>query len=216
MLRTFLMILVLIFTLAGCGKEENTENTNNGTQIQRTATEENRTIENKVETVVEKPKEVKEEKPKEEIEIGKFTTKIYTKDSERQNNLQITCSTLNGTTVEPGKTFSFTGTVGKATSAKGYQEADIFDSNGNKKKGLGGGNCQVSSTLYNAVLETPNLEVVERHEHSNKVPYVKQGKDAAVAYGSVDFKFKNNNDYTIKITAEATKNNVTITIFKMV
>ena len=116
-----------------------------------------------------------------EKEISKFSTKIYTKDSSRQNNLSITCSALNGHIVKAHETFSFTQTIGPSTSSKGYQEADIFDSNGNKKKGFGGGNCQVSSTLYNAVLNTSGLTVVERHEHSNKVPYVSTGKDAAVA-----------------------------------
>ena len=84
---------------------------------------------------------------------------------------------------------------------------------GKKKKGLGGGNCQVSSTLYNAVLKVPNLKVTERHEHSNSVPYVQKGKDAAVASGSYDFKFVNNTGNKIKITASCDKNNVYIKIF---
>lgn len=71
-----------------------------------------------------------------------------------------------------GETFSFCNTVGKATPEAGYQKADIFDANGNVTKGYGGGNCQISSTLYNAVLALPNLSVVERHEHSKKVYYV--------------------------------------------
>ena len=74
-----------------------------------------------------------------------------------------------------------------------------------KQKGFGGGNCQVSSTLYNAVLEVPSLEVTERHEHSNDVPY-------AVAYGSYDFKFVNNTGNDIKIKASTDNSNVTITI----
>lgn len=152
--------------------------------------------------------------PKEE-EISKFSTKIYTKDSSRQNNLSITCSTLNGHIVKAHETFSFTQTIGPSTSAKGYQEADIFDSNGNKKKGFGGGNCQVSSTLYNAVLNTSNLTVIERHEHSNKVPYVPEGKDAAVAYGSVDFKFRNDNDFDIKINSSTDGNYVYISLLKI-
>lgn len=86
---------------------------------------------------------------------------------------------------------------------------------GNKKKGLGGGNCQVSTTLYNAVLKVKNLTITERHEHSNKVPYIANGKDAAVAYGGYDFKFKNNTGYDIKIKAEATKNNVSISLLKI-
>ena len=75
-----------------------------------------------------------------------------------------------------------------------------------KQKDFGGGNCQVSSTLYNAVLEVPSLKVTERHEHSNDVPYVKDGKDAAVAYGSYDFKFRNNSNNSIKILASTDGN----------
>lgn len=144
-----------------------------------------------------------------EEELATYSTKIYSKDSARQNNISITCKTLNGKIVKNGETFSFCNTVGQATTAKGYQEADIYDREGNKKKGLGGGNCQISSTLYNAVLVVPNLVVTERHEHSNSVPYVQKGKDAAVAYGSYDFKFRNNTGNDIKIVAEATADKVT-------
>ena len=155
-----------------------------------------------------------EEKKVSEKEIASFSTKIYTKDSERQNNIKITCSSLNNADVIPGETFSFTSTVGKATSSKGYQEADIF-TNGQKTKGLGGGNCQVSTTLYNAVLKVKGLSVTERHEHSNDVPYIQEGKDAAVAYGSYDFKFVNNLDYTVRIKATATDNNITIKLMQL-
>ncbi len=155
-----------------------------------------------------------ETQKKEEI-LSSFSTKIYNKDSARQNNVSITCSNLNNTIVKNNTTFSFCSTLGPATSAKGYQEADIFDKDGNKKKGLGGGNCQVSTTLYNAVLKVSNLDVTERHEHSNKVPYISQGKDAAVAYGSYDFKFKNNTGFDIKITASSTKNNISIALYKI-
>lgn len=152
--------------------------------------------------------------PKKDELISSFSTKIYTKESERQNNISITCSKLNGTVVKNGSTFSFCNTIGPATSAKGYQEADIFDNDGNKKKGLGGGNCQVSTTLYNAVLKVSGLSVIERHEHSNKVPYIKAGKDAAVAYGSYDLKFRNNTGNDIRIEASATANNVSINLYK--
>ena len=150
-----------------------------------------------------------------ETQIATFTTKIYTKEKARQNNMQITASRLNGKIVKNGSTFSFCNTLGPSSSKNGYQEADIFDNDGNKKKGLGGGNCQISSTLYNAVLSTPGLKVVERHEHSNKVSYVKKGKDAAVAYGSYDFKFCNESGNDIKITFNVTSDNVTTTIYKM-
>lgn len=146
-----------------------------------------------------------------EKEIAQFSTKIYNKDSKRQNNITITCKTLSTKKIAPGETFSFCDTVGKATSAKGYQEADIYV-NGEKKQGLGGGNCQVSTTLYNAVLKVPEFEIVERHQHSGKVPYIQSGKDAAVAYGAYDFKFKNNTENTVKIVMENTANNITAKI----
>ena len=77
-----------------------------------------------------------EPSPPTETMLSTFSTKIYTKESARQNNINITCSSLNNTIVKAGETFSFCGTVGQATTAKGYQKADIFDKTGNKKKGL--------------------------------------------------------------------------------
>lgn len=162
-------------------KEDNTSNTNNSKN--------NESVENITSNITN----YKEE------ELSEFTTTIYSNDAARQNNINITCNTLNGFIVKNGETFSFCNTVGQATSAKGYMEADIFDHDGHKKKGYGGGNCQVSSTLYNAILAVPTLTVTERHEHSNKVPYVAKGKDAAVAYGSYDLKFVNNSGNDIKI-----------------
>ena len=84
-----------------------------------------------------------------------------------------------------------------------------------RKKAFGGGNCQVSSTLYNAVLATPNLAVTERHEHSNNVPYVPKGKDAAIAYGSYDFKFTNNTGNDIKINCSTDGKSLTTTIIAL-
>lgn len=147
-----------------------------------------------------------------EEQIATFSTKIYNSDPARQNNISITCNTLNGTVVKNGDTFSFCNTVGQASNSKGYQEADIFDKYGNKKKGLGGGNCQISSTLYNAVLSVPSLVVTERHAHSNYVPYIAKGKDAAVAYGSYDLKFRNDSGNDIKILASTDGANVTTTL----
>lgn len=189
-------------------KKENTaqQNTNNTTTITRTSESQNLNTTNTNTTNTTSNTEV---------EISSFSTKIYTKDDSRQNNLSITCSTLNGKIVKSGETFSFTKTIGPSTSSKGYEEADIFDSNGNKKKGYGGGNCQVSSTLYNAVLNTSGLSVIERHEHSNKVPYVPKDKDAAVAYGSVDFKFRNDNNFDIKINCSTDGNYVYVTLYRI-
>lgn len=109
--------------------EENTNNTDND----NTANNENETENNNT----EENKEKENTKPQyKEEQLSTFSTKIYSKDSERQNNISITCNTLNDTIVKNGETFSFCNTVGKATSSKGYEKADVFDHNGNKTKGL--------------------------------------------------------------------------------
>ena len=172
--------------------ENNTDNSNSENTTDQNTTQDSNTTNNTT--------EIRSGITKEQT-ISSFSTKIYTKDSSRQNNIKITCNTLNGTIVNAGETFSFCQTVGKATTSKGYEKADIYDHNGKKKEGLGGGNCQVSSTLYNAVLAVPSLVVTERHEHSNNVPYVAKGKDAAVAYGSYDLKFRNDLSNSVKILA---------------
>ena len=77
------------------------------------------------------------------------------------------------------------------------------------------GNCQISSTLYNAVLAVPSLVVTERHAHSNYVPYIAKGKDAAVAYGSYDFKFRNNSGHDVKILASTNGTNITTTLIAL-
>ena len=151
-----------------------------------------------------------------EVELSSFSTEILTSDPNRNNNIHLTCNTLNGHTVKPGETFSFTELVGKSTSDKGYKEANVINSEGDTIKGLGGGNCQVSSTLYNAVAQIPELEVIERHNHGAEVHYVPIGKDAAVAYGSMDFKFKNNLDSSIKLYASTDDKNIIISISKVV
>ena len=164
---------------------------------------------------ISQPTEEVAPKPPPEETISSFNTTILDKSSGRQTNIELTCSSLNGTIVKPGETFSFCDTVGKATPEKGYQEAKIFNSEGNVTMGYGGGNCQVSSTLYNALLNDNNFEIVERHPHAHKVDYVESGKDASVACGSVDFKFKNNNAFDIRIDASTDGNFVYISIVKI-
>ena len=129
-----------------------TENLINEISNNTANNEENQTQKNEEKKPEEEPKK---DEQKKETEIASFTTKIYTKDSGRQKNLTLACSTLNNTTVENGKTFSFSKTVGRATSGKGYKKADVFR-NGDVVEALGGGLCQVSTTLYNAVLKIPS------------------------------------------------------------
>lgn len=217
-----LFILICIGVFFFITRKDNNKNnnvTNNYTSSKVSSntnsnSQENNTR-NDTKNTIEITKNSTDDKIKKEEEISSFSTKIYSNDASRQNNVYITCSTLNETTIANGSTFSFCNTIGPSTKEKGYQEADIFDKDGNKKKGLGGGNCQVSTTLYNAVLKIPSLSIVERHEHSNKVPYIANGKDAAVAYGSYDLKFKNNTGYDIKIKASATSSAITIALIRL-
>lgn len=193
-------------------EDSNSSNQNNQTANSNGTTQNTQSENSQVKInpqVVEQPSQPVEE------QISTFSTKIYSTDSARQNNINITCGTLNGTIVKNGASFSFCNTVGQATTSKGYQKADIFDKNGNKKKGLGGGNCQISTTLYNAVLAVPSLVVTERHQHSNYVPYIQKGKDAAVAYGSYDFKFTNSSGNDIKIMASSDGKNVTVSLIAL-
>ena len=188
----------------------NTNNTNNSNKI-NTNTMQNQINTN---TNTNTSNNIEPVQTKTETQIASFTTKIYGNDPARQNNMQITCNILNNVEIQPGETFSFCNTVGKATAEKGYQEADIFV-DGQKKKGFGGGNCQISTTIYNAVAQIPELEVIERHNHSRDVKYIEKGKDAAVAYGSYDFKFKNNTDGVIRIVMEKTEKTITAKLIKI-
>lgn len=142
---------------------------------------------------------------------GEFYTNITDKTPERLNNIELGVNKLNGIKVKPGETFSFNETIGPRTPEKGYKEAIIFDGHGNKIDGYGGGICQISSTLYNAVLNA-GLEVTERHEHSHDVPYIEKGKDATVSYGSEDFKFKNNTNSPLTINSTTENDTLYITI----
>lgn len=196
------IILFLLIILAGCSsKKTNSINTNSYYESESLSLNQ---------TLSTPPQEEHLEET-----IGSFSTNILDKSSGRQTNIELTCSILNGTIVKEGETFSFCDTVGKATPERGYQEAKIFDSNGEVTMGYGGGNCQVSSTLYNVVLQNSIFEVVERHPHAQTVEYVEKDKDAAVACGSVDFKFKNNANYDIRIDASTDGNQVVVSIIKI-
>ena len=110
----------------------------------------------------------------------------------------------------PGESFSYNGKLGNTTKEKGYKEGGAYVG-GKVVQAYGGGICQVSTTLYNAVLYA-NLEIVERHNHSYAVNYVPAGRDATVAYGGKDFKFKNNRSYPVKIVANAKNGVVSVSI----
>ena len=126
--------------------------------------------------------------------ISAFTTNT-TSDSNRNNNISLACQTINGTVLLPGETFSFNTTVGERTYANGYREAGAI-AGGELVKEIGGGICQVSSTLFNAVARA-NLEIVYRSPHAWPSTYVNIGEDATVNWPNLDFKFKNDSDAPI-------------------
>lgn len=150
-----------------------------------------------------------------ETELYSYTTPIKDDRKNRLTNIKITCSRINNTIVKSGKEFSFCDTVGQPSSADGYKPADAFGSDGKVIQAIGGGNCQVSTTIYNAALGAKGLKITERHEHDRDVAYVKDGKDATVAYDYLDLKFKNTNDFDIKLYAFISDNNVCVKIFKV-
>ena len=167
-------------------------------------------VNNKVENIL-----TNSSQPPKEEEIASYSTKLSGSTENRLTNIRITCKKLNGITVNNNDTFSFCKSTGPSTAEEGYKEATVF-LNGKKVQALGGGNCQISSTLYNAVLTVPDFKVVERHEHGRDVSYVPDGKDAAVSYGSIDFKFKNNTGNNIKLYFSTDDVTLSVRIVKLV
>lgn len=129
--------------------------------------------------------------------LSTFSTKYDASNAPRTTNLKLAMNKLNGVVVSPGETFSYNKTLGKRTAEAGYREAGGF-AGGRVVQTLAGGICQISSTLYDAVVYA-NLEIVERHNHMFLAGYVGAGKDATVVYGAYDFKFKNTRKYPIML-----------------
>lgn len=227
----FLLFLMLII-LSGCNKSEKTNNIiivnklssglNNSSinnlknNIQNDSSSNNITnnaTNNPTNNSVTNNNATTTQPPIEPVEktLFEFSTTIKSKSSNRLNNIKITCSKLNGKTIANGEEFSFCKSTGKSTEDDGYKKADVIVGD-DVIKALGGGNCQVSSTLYNAVLGIPNITVTERHPHGKKVDYVPEGKDAAIAHGNKDLKFVNNTGNSIKIYANADNGHVNIKI----
>ncbi|SDP96934.1 VanW like protein [Litchfieldia salsa] len=133
----------------------------------------------------------------EEVILGSYSTRFNPSVKGRTTNIALSAREIDQIVLGPGDRFYFNLIVGDSTPDKGYQLATVIE---NKQfvTGYGGGICQTSSTLYNAV-EKAGLEIIELHHHSKDVGYVPKGKDATIAYGFKDFKFVNNKDYPIAI-----------------
>lgn len=143
--------------------------------------------------------------------LSSFRTSFTSSNSNRSTNIRLCSERINGTVLMPGETFSFNQVVGKRTPEAGFKPATAY-SGGKVVQEYGGGICQVSSTLYNAVLYA-NLEITERTNHGYKPSYVDPGLDATVSWGGPDFKFTNNRDYPIRIVCDTSNKILNIYIY---
>ena len=136
--------------------------------------------------------------------ITQAVTNATSSSGNRLTNLRLACEAINGYCVNPGETFSYNEVVGQRTEKQGYKLATVYQS-GEIAEDIGGGVCQVSTTLWNAAMKA-DCEIVERHEHSRPVAYVDRGKDATVNWGTQDMKFKNTSDSPMYIVAYVSSN----------
>lgn len=143
--------------------------------------------------------------------IGSYKTTFSSHVEGRNENIRVAAEYMNNTLLMPGEVFSYNEKTKLKTAKNGYKNATVIV-NGEIEEGLGGGVCQVSSTLYNSVLYA-GLEVVQRRPHSIPSNYVAYGRDAAVSDNSIDFKFKNNYDFPIFIKTYTGSSSVTVTIY---
>ncbi len=143
-------------------------------------------------------------------ELSSFSTMFNPSNINRTQNLRLSCSRVDGIVIMPGKIFSMNKALGPRTLENGYREAKVILNN-EYIDGVGGGVCQITSTIYNAVLKC-RLKVVERTPHSLPSIYVGPGQDATIAEDYIDFKFKNNRKYPIALSAEVAESKVYIHI----
>ncbi|KHF39901.1 VanW family protein [Halalkalibacter okhensis] len=131
--------------------------------------------------------------------IGQYVTYFNSRNKQRSHNFKLATEAINNQVVFPGETFSFNQIVGKRTKERGYLPAPVIV-RGELSEGIGGGICQVSSTLYNAV-DRAGLAIVQRYSHSRRVPYVPRGRDATVSWYGPDFVFRNELNQPILLQA---------------
>lgn len=142
--------------------------------------------------------------------LGTYSSDFSSSSNDRAFNIQLACSKIHGYVLAPGEEFSYNDVVGPRTAAAGFRMANVYVGN-TVQPGIGGGICQVSSTMFNAAV-LADLEITERLNHTLPVSYVPMGRDATVSYGSIDFKFKNTYPTPIEISAECEGRKNVITI----
>jgi vancomycin resistance protein YoaR len=145
------------------------------------------------------------------IRIGRYITSFNPRNKKRSTNIKLAVEAINNHVVFPGETFSFNAVVGKRTKEKGYEKAKVIV-RGEYAEDIGGGICQVSSTLFNAV-DSAGLKIVQRFSHSRHVPYIPPGRDATVSWYGPDFEFKNMYNQPILIQARTLGNLLVIKLY---
>ena len=222
---SILLLMILPFLISGCGNKnsENMGSVKNNIDYTRTS------ITKDSKENVDNPTNQKNnsnnnntnnsdnstEQNNKESELSSFSTPLKSGVQNRITNIKLTCNKINEKVIKQGETFSFNQIVGPCTAEEGYKKAEIYV---NKKIqfALGGGNCQVSTTLYNAALAVPGIDITERHEHNGRpVDYIEDGKDATVSYNTLDLKFVNNTDSDIKLYTWCDDVNVCAKICKL-
>jgi len=161
-------------------------------------------VEPKITTAVAKGMGIKER-------LSTYTTTYAASNKPRVNNIHTLADAIDGALIPPGGTFSFNGTVGPRTAAKGYQEAPAIV-NGELVPQLGGGICQVGTTVFNSVFES-GLAVVERKNHSLYISHYPKGRDATVSWGGPDFKFKNDTKTWVLLATGYSNSSLTISLY---
>ncbi|MCI9355403.1 MAG: hypothetical protein HFE58_11530 [Firmicutes bacterium] len=163
------------------------------------------------EITITEPKVTKADNEKVTDLIGTYSTTYSANAAGRNENLRVGCANIDGTVIAPGEVFSMNVGLGPQTYANGYKDAGVYV-NGKVEQGVAGGVCQVTSTLYNAVI-LAELEVVERYPHSMTVGYVPLGRDAAVAGDYKDLKFRNDTEYPVYLEAYARDGKVVCNLY---
>lgn len=216
-----LIVLAMIFSIfSACSnvfKEEETTQSTTVSTTRYTTTEMQTTTENTKTTFKEVYTQAvysglkKDPSGSYPHKIAEYSTYFNTGDTSRSSNIKNAAGKINNIAVPNGAVFSFNQTVGKRTVTAGYDEAHVIR-DGELVDGLGGGVCQVSSTIFEAVLRA-NIKIVERSNHSLKVGYVPLGGDATVSFGSQDFKFKNNTGSDIRLSMIVNSGKITCQVW---
>ncbi|MGP7818651.1 VanW family protein [Niallia sp. 01092] len=144
-------------------------------------------------------------------QIGQYVTYFNSNNKSRSHNISLAAKAIDNHVVFPNETFSFNQVVGMRTPDKGYMRAPIIV-RGEFSEGVGGGICQVSSTLFNAV-DHAGLRIVQRYSHSRRVPYVPSGRDATVSWYGPDFRFQNKFNQPILIRAKGNRGSMVVTLY---